>query len=72
MISEILEIVKLWHFVVQFLFFSLVVLSIGAVLIAIAGYISDFFNGTLVVLLRGYPQTNDENKRKEDDENSTN
>jgi hypothetical protein len=70
MISEILEMVKSWHAVAQFIFAIILVFSLGTITIALSGQISEFFNNTLTVWFRGYPPNNENNRKKEDDEDS--
>jgi hypothetical protein len=72
MITEILEMVKSWHFLLQFLFVVILVFSLGTIIIAISGQISDFLNRTLIILIRGYPQNNENNSSKKESFDSDN
>jgi len=71
MVGEILEIIKNWHGVFQFLFILFLVMSMGTISIAISGNICEFFNKTLTIWIRGYPPNNENNRKKEDDEDSS-
>lgn len=70
MIGEILEIIKNWNGAFQFLFMFFLVMVLGTITIATSGNIFDFFNKTLTIWIRGYPPNN-ENKRKEDADESS-
>lgn len=67
MIDQLIEIIKTWHVVFQFiLLFG--VAFMGLILsISVLGYIGEFFTGTLPVLFRGYPPDNREESGDKDD-----
>lgn len=70
MIGEMLEIIKSWHGIAQFLFMLVIVMVLGTITIACTGNIFDFFNKTLTIWIRGYPPNNENNRKKEDGEDS--
>lgn len=72
MIGEILEIIKSWHGVAQFLFITVLIMVMGTISIALSSHISDFFNKTLTIWVRGYPPHNENNRKEEDNEDSSN
>jgi hypothetical protein len=72
MITEILEMVKAWHYFLQFLFVLVLVFSFGAIIIAVSGQVSDFLNRTLIILIRGYPPYDENNISKKEDFDSDN
>lgn len=67
MIDQLIEIIKTWHVIFQFiLLFG--VAFMGLILsISVLGYIGEFFTGTLPVLFRGYPPEKQEDDDDKDD-----
>jgi len=72
MITEILDMVKSWHYLLQFLFVVILVFSLGTIIIAISSQISDFLNRTIIILIRGYPPSNENSISKKEDFGSDN
>ena len=65
-IQSVLDIVRAWHMVVQFLFAATVATLGSFILMALTAMAGEFINQTLPVLLRGWPP--DHCKKDEDDE----
>lgn len=55
MINEILEIVKSWNGMGQFIFAVVVSILATFVALALIGMIGDFINSSLPTIIRGYP-----------------
>ena len=55
MISEILEIVKSWNGMGQFIFAVVVSILATFVALALIGMIGDFINSSLPTIIRGHP-----------------
>lgn len=59
MFIEILDIIRSWNGVGQFLF-VICIASLGTmIMLAVSGIIGEFINNTIPVLLRGYPPKNE-------------
>ena len=55
MINEVLEIIRTWPVIAQVLMAMVMSASITILGIAVIGYIGDFINHSLPIILRGYP-----------------
>lgn len=64
---EILEIVKTWHVIFQFVLLFGMAFMAMILSITVLGYIGDFFTQTLPILFRGYPPNNQEEFEDHDD-----
>jgi hypothetical protein len=63
MFNEILELIRTWPVIAQ-VFISMVIATVITLIsIAFIGYVGDFFNNALPIIIRGYPP-----ERKEDKE----
>lgn len=51
MYNDIIEIIKSWNVAAQFIFFSIIIFSILAIVGIIVHSLAEFFNKTLLVLL---------------------
>ena len=56
MINEILEIVKSWNGIGQFVFAVVVSILATFVALALIGMIGDFINSSLPIIVRGHPE----------------
>jgi hypothetical protein len=56
MINEILEIVKSWNGIGQFVFAGVVSILATFVALALIGMIGDFINTSLPIIIRGHPE----------------
>jgi hypothetical protein len=56
MINEILEIVKSWNGMGQFIFAVVVSILATFVALALIGMIGDFINSSLPIIVRGHPE----------------
>lgn len=64
MFNEILELIRAWPIIAQ-VFISMVIATVITIIsIAFIGYLGDFMNNALPVILRGYPP---DRKEKSDD-----
>jgi hypothetical protein len=69
MIDAIIEIIKSWHAVWQFVFLFGTAFLFMVINVALIEVISSFFNNTLPILLRGYPPAHlSEEKESEKDD----
>jgi hypothetical protein len=66
MTNEIIELIKTWHVIFQFvLLFG--VAFMGMILsVSVLGYIGEFFTETLPILFRGYPPNKQEDIEDDD------
>lgn len=67
MIDHLIEIIKTWHVIFQFLLLFGTAFMAMILLISVLGYIGEFFTQTLPVLFRGYPPDNQEESEDKDD-----
>ena len=56
MITEILEIVKSWNGIGQFVFAVVVSILATFVALALIGMVGDFINSSLPIIIRGHPE----------------
>lgn len=64
MIDQLIELIKTWHVIFQFILLFGVAFMTLILSISVLGYIGEFFTETLPVLFRGYPP----NKQEEIDD----
>ena len=67
MIDQLIEIIKTWHVLFQFLLLFCMAFMTLILSISVLGYIGEFFTGTLPILFRGYPPNNLEEPDDKDD-----
>jgi hypothetical protein len=68
MFTQILEILRTWHVVIQLLF-SMFIATLGTILMmSLIGAIGNFFNNSLPTIIRGYPPTQNENSEENKNE----
>lgn len=65
MVIELIELIKTWHVIFQFILLFGVTFMAMVLLVIVLGYIGEFFTETLPILFRGYPP----NKQEETDDN---
>lgn len=63
MFNEILELIRAWPVYCQVLISIVIATVITLISIAFIGYMGDFMNNALPIIIRGYPP-----QRKEDDD----
>lgn len=66
MTNEILELIKTWHVIFQFVLLFGVAFMAMILLVSVLGYIGEFFTETLPVLFRGYPPNKQEDIEDDD------
>jgi len=67
MFNEILELIRAWPFYCQVLI-SMVIATVITILgVAVIGYIGDFMNNALPVIIRGYPPPHIKEEPEEND-----
>lgn len=66
MFNEILELIKTWHVIFQFVLLFGVAFMAMILLVSVLGYIGEFFTETLPILFRGYPPSKQEDVEDDD------
>lgn len=66
MTNEILELIKTWHVIFQFILLFGVAFMAMILLVSVLGYIGEFFTETLPILFRGYPPNKQEDVEDDD------
>lgn len=67
MTNEIIELIKTWHVIFQFILLFGVAFMAMILLVSVLGYIGEFFTETLPILFRGYPPDSRDNTEESDD-----
>lgn len=67
MTNEIIELIKTWHVIFQFVLLFGVAFMSMILLVSVLGYIGEFFTETLPILFRGYPPDSRDNTEESDD-----
>lgn len=66
MTNEIIELIKTWHVIFQFVLLFGVAFMAMILLVSVLGYIGEFFTETLPILFRGYPPSKQEDIEDDD------
>lgn len=66
MTNEIIELIKTWHVIFQFILLFGVAFMAMILLVSVLGYIGEFFTETLPILFRGYPPSKQEDVEDDD------
>lgn len=66
MTNEIIELIKTWHVIFQFVLLFGVAFMAMILLVSVLGYIGEFFTETLPILFRGYPPSKQEDVEDDD------